>query len=126
MERAVGEIISVVDVRLWSTLSGFFANSGQTINLRSRDTNLSATAGCQPSGFLANMAIFEVIAVYLKLNPDNIRPIPEQGPDVTNIGHFRTGEFELTLKSFKDFEKTKHLTSEAFKNIGDTVVERFL
>lgn len=58
------------------------------------------------------------ITLYLKLNPDNVRPIPEQGRDVRNIGHYGTGEFELTLKSFKDFEKTKHLINEAYKNIG--------
>lgn len=58
------------------------------------------------------------ITLYLKLNPDNVRPIPEQGRDVRNIGHYGTGEFELTLKNFKDFEKTKYLINEAYKNIG--------
>jgi hypothetical protein len=28
------------------------------------------------------------------------------------------GDFELTIKDLKDFEETKHLIIEAYKNIG--------
>ncbi|TAK41662.1 MAG: hypothetical protein EPO28_08350 [Saprospiraceae bacterium] len=58
------------------------------------------------------------ITLYLKLNPDEIQPLPDQARDVRNIGHFGTGEFELTVKNMNDFEKTKYLINEAFKNIG--------
>lgn len=58
------------------------------------------------------------INLYLKLNAEEIETFPEQGRDVKNIGHFGTGDFELTIKDFKDFEETKQLINEAYKNIG--------
>lgn len=58
------------------------------------------------------------ITLYLKLNADEIETMPKQGRDVKNIGHFGTGDFELTIKDLKDLEETKHLINEAYKNIG--------
>lgn len=58
------------------------------------------------------------LTLYLKLNPDEIKPMPKQSRDVRNIGHFGTGDFELTLKDLSDFEETKQLINEAYKNIG--------
>lgn len=58
------------------------------------------------------------INLYLKLNPEEINPMPRQGRDVRKIGHFGTGDFELTIKSTQDFEETKHIIEEALNNIG--------
>ena len=58
------------------------------------------------------------IIVYLKLDPSQINPIPKQGRDVREIGHFGTGDFELVIKDLKDFEETKHFIIEAYRNIG--------
>jgi len=58
------------------------------------------------------------ITLYLKLNADDIDEIPKQGRDVRNIGHFGTGDFEITIKDEQDFEETKHFINEAYKNIG--------
>lgn len=58
------------------------------------------------------------LTLYLKLNPDEVKPMPEQCRDVRNIGHYGTGEFELIIKDLKDFEETKYLLNEAYKNIG--------
>nr|WP_294897492.1 DUF5655 domain-containing protein [uncultured Pedobacter sp.] len=58
------------------------------------------------------------LVLYLKLNPKEVHPTPTQGRDVKEIGHFGTGDFELTIKDLKDFEETKHLINEAYKNIG--------
>ena len=58
------------------------------------------------------------LTLYLKLNPDEVNPMPEQCRDVRNIGHYGTGEFELIIKDFIDFEETKYLLNEAYKNIG--------
>ncbi len=58
------------------------------------------------------------ITLYLKLNPAEIKPMPKQGRDMTNIGHFGTGDFELNIKNRQDFEETKYLVNEALKNIG--------
>ncbi|MBX2928736.1 MAG: hypothetical protein KF852_12950 [Saprospiraceae bacterium] len=58
------------------------------------------------------------IALYLKLNPEDIKPMPRQGRDMTNIGHFGTGDVELNLQNSQDFEEVKNLIREALKNIG--------
>jgi predicted transport protein len=58
------------------------------------------------------------LTLYLKLNPDEVKPMPAQCRDVRNIGHYGTGEFELTIKDVIDFEETKYLINDAYKNIG--------
>ena len=58
------------------------------------------------------------ISLYLKLNPEEINPMPKQGRDVSEIGHYGTGDFELTIKSIQDFEETKQIIDEALQNIG--------
>jgi predicted transport protein len=58
------------------------------------------------------------IVIYLKLDADQLKTIPKQGRDVKDIGHFGTGDFELTIKSIDDFDETKYLINEAYKNIG--------
>ncbi|MFO7867910.1 MAG: DUF5655 domain-containing protein [Bacteroidales bacterium] len=58
------------------------------------------------------------ITLFLKLNPDEISDIPKQGRDVRNIGHYGTGDFELSIHNLSDFEEVKFLINEAYKNIG--------
>lgn len=58
------------------------------------------------------------LCLYLKLNSDEVIPMPKQGRDVRNIGHFGTGNFELTIKDLQEFEEVKYLINEAYKNIG--------
>lgn len=58
------------------------------------------------------------LSLYLKINANELSEIPTQGRDVSNIGHFGTGNFELNLKDIQDFEATKHLINRAFQNIG--------
>lgn len=58
------------------------------------------------------------LTLYLKLNPDEVNPIPIQGRDVRSIGHFGTGDFELVLKNLEDFYQTKYLINDALKYIG--------
>jgi predicted transport protein len=58
------------------------------------------------------------LTLFLKLNPDEIKPFPKQCRDVRSIGHFGTGDLELTLRSFEDFNETKYLINDSLKNIG--------
>lgn len=58
------------------------------------------------------------ITLYLKINPDEVQPIPSNARDVRQIGHFGTGDFELTLRTFEDFENAKPFIIRSFKNIG--------
>ena len=58
------------------------------------------------------------LVLFLKLNPDEIGKLPKQIRDVRNIGHFGTGDLELTIKSISDFEETKELINKSLINIG--------
>ncbi len=58
------------------------------------------------------------IVLFLKLNPDEIDKLPKQARDVRNIGHFGTGDLELTIKNYSDFEETKELINKSLINIG--------
>lgn len=58
------------------------------------------------------------LVLFLKLNPDEIGELPKQARDVRNIGHFATGDLELTIKNITDFEDTKELINLSLKNIG--------
>ena len=49
--------------------------------------------------------------VYLKVNPDPDTITLEQGfsRDVRTIGHYGTGDLELTLRTLEDLERAKPL-----------------
>ena len=57
------------------------------------------------------------ILLFLKINPKEIK-IPENGRDMTNTGHFGTGDFEITINNSDEFEKSKEYIKRAFENIG--------
>ena len=58
------------------------------------------------------------LVLFLKLNPDEFEQLPKQARDVRNIGHFGTGDLEITIKNLSDFEQTKELINASLKNIG--------
>jgi predicted transport protein len=57
------------------------------------------------------------VTLYLKLNPKSIS-IPENGRDVTSLGHQGTGDFELNISNENQLEEAKKLIKEAYNNIG--------
>ncbi len=68
--------------------------------------------------FACIQAYKKKLILYLKLNAFDINPMPNKSRDVKSIGHFGTGDFELTIENLVDFENTKYLINEAYKNIG--------
>jgi predicted transport protein len=58
------------------------------------------------------------ITLYLKLNPVDFNLLPNHTRDVRNIGHFGTGDLELNIADLQQFDETKYLITEAYKNIG--------
>jgi predicted transport protein len=57
------------------------------------------------------------IILFLKINPKEIQ-IPKNGRDVTNVGHYGTGDFEITITNSDDLEKSKEYIKNAYENIG--------
>ena len=57
------------------------------------------------------------IILFLKINPKEIR-IPDNGRDVSNIGHYGTGDLEITINNLEEMEKSKEYIKNSFENIG--------
>jgi predicted transport protein len=57
------------------------------------------------------------LILFLKINPKDIE-IPKNGRDVRNIGHYGTGDLELTVSNMEEMEKSKDLIKKSFENIG--------
>ncbi len=51
----------------------------------------------------------------LKVNPEEIKLEDGFSRDVRKIGHFGTGELELTIRNEKDFENAKHLIMKSYE-----------
>jgi len=58
------------------------------------------------------------IILYLKLNPKDVKNQPKISRDVSKIGHYGTGDLELSLRNSDDFESTKHLIELAYQKVG--------
>lgn len=57
----------------------------------------------------------DVVRVYLKINPDTIDLEDGFTRDVRNVGHFGTGDLEVTLKSHDDLERAKPLIVQSYE-----------
>lgn len=57
------------------------------------------------------------IIMYLKIDPKKIK-LPTNGRDVTDIGHYGTGNFELSISNEKEFEESKDFILKSYENIG--------
>ncbi len=70
---------------------------------------------------IKNFACVEVhpgkgcVTAYLKVDPDTIRLEPGFTRDVRKIGHFGTGELEVTLRSRENLEGAKRLFQESYE-----------
>jgi predicted transport protein len=56
----------------------------------------------------------EKIVLYLKLNPDNLSLEQGFSRDVRSVGHWGTGDLELTIRNDADFEKAKPLLLQSY------------
>lgn len=58
------------------------------------------------------------ILLFLKLDPKLVKGPSSIVRDVTNIGHFGTGDLEVTIKSMSDLEIAKSLIRTAYEKTG--------
>lgn len=56
------------------------------------------------------------VLVFVKVNPDEVKLVDGFTRDVREIGHFGTGDLEITLKSQSDFEKAKDLIIQSYES----------
>lgn len=55
------------------------------------------------------------LLLYLHVDPDQVQPLPLNGRDVRNQGHWGTGELELALASQADLDAAKPLILMAYE-----------
>lgn len=55
------------------------------------------------------------ILLYLHLNPSTVSSLPSVARDVTNIGHWGTGNLEVTISSSQDLDQAKSLILMAYE-----------
>lgn len=58
------------------------------------------------------------VVLFLKLDPTKEPGIKRISRDVSNIGHYGTGNLEITLKQAEDFEASKPLILKAYQAVG--------
>ena len=56
--------------------------------------------------------------LFLKLNPNELKPFPEGARDMTNIGHYGTGDLEYSVKTDADLKEAERLIRMAFEHVG--------
>jgi len=56
------------------------------------------------------------LLVFAKVNPDTVALEPGFTRDVRNIGHFGTGDLEITIQTVADLEKAKPLLDQSYQN----------
>lgn len=57
----------------------------------------------------------DVLRVYLKINPDTLNLVEGFTRDVRHVGHFGTGDLEVSLKSHDDLERAKPLIIQSYE-----------
>jgi predicted transport protein len=58
------------------------------------------------------------IAIYLKLDPKEIKPALDIVRDVSNLNHVGTGDTEVSIASEDEFERAKPLIEKAYRQVG--------
>jgi Uncharacterized conserved protein len=58
------------------------------------------------------------VLVYLKMNPESFKKLPSNVRNVTNIGHYGQGDFEIAIRTTDDFEKSKKFIKQALHQMG--------
>lgn len=56
------------------------------------------------------------LLIFAKVNPDTIALEPGFTRDVRGIGHFGTGDLEITIQTVADLEKAKPLLDQSYQN----------
>lgn len=69
-----------------------------------------------------NIACMEVkkqkVVLWLKLNPKELKSLPAIARDVSEIGHYGTGDLQVTVSSEDDIEIAKEYISMAYRKVG--------
>ncbi len=69
-----------------------------------------------------NIACMELqkhrVILYLKLNPKEVSGPPTISRDMTDIGHYGTGDLEMSIRETKDLEAARPFIEMAYQKVG--------
>jgi len=69
-----------------------------------------------------NIACLEIqkqrCLLFVKVDPTAVGPLPSFARDVREIGHYGTGDLELSIRNFADFEASKKIIELAYQTVG--------
>ena len=90
-------------------------------------TSMDEQIVCVPKKFYVaykasqNIVCMEVrkqhVTLFLKLDPKTVS-MPTNGRDVTDIGHYGTGDLEIVLRSIEDADRAGFLIAKAYATVG--------
>jgi predicted transport protein len=99
---------------LYHAVSAYLEALGDDVQIKTTDQYVAFRR-------MKNIACVEVrnqlgkLLVYLRVSPDTVALEPGFSRDVRGIGHFGTGDLELTIQSAADIEKAKPLFDAAYQ-----------
>lgn len=100
---------------LYHLLSDYLTAAGDEVQVKMTDYYVAFRR-------IKNFACVEIrnqmkkLLVYVKVNPDTIALEPGFTRDVRGVGHFGTGDLEITVQTAADLEKAKPLFDAAYSN----------
>jgi len=57
----------------------------------------------------------DALLLYLKIEPSSIELEDSFTRDVSTVGHFGTGNLEVTIRTDADFERAKYLIQQSYE-----------
>jgi len=99
---------------LYHAVSAYLEALGDDVQIKTTDQYVAFRR-------MKNIACVEVrnqlgkLLVYLRVSPDTVTLEPGFSRDVRGIGHYGTGDLELTIQSSADIEKAKPLFDAAYQ-----------
>lgn len=100
---------------LYHAVASYLEAAGDDIQVKTTDLYVAFRR-------LKNFACVEIrnqigkVVVFVRINPDVVELVPGFTRDVRNVGHFGTGDLEITIQSLDDLEKAKPLFDRAYQN----------
>jgi predicted transport protein len=116
--KTVEQLLSKADQSIrarFETLREFTLALGDDVQMKTLQDYFAFTR-------IRNFACMEVhpvsrkILLYLRLDPSNIAMVPNFTRDVREIGHFGTGDLEITVDSDEDVEPAQTLITTSYQN----------
>jgi predicted transport protein len=100
---------------IYHAIAAYLEAAGDDVQIKMNDNYVAFRR-------LKNFACVELrnqvgkLLVYVRVNPDSVSIEPGFTRDVRGIGHYGTGDLEITIQSTEDVEKAKPLFDAGYQN----------